>query len=126
MNINKTSNDNLEENNELISVAFEIILSAGDAKLYIEKALECAAALEFDSCEKNIKEAEANIVKAHQAQTDVIQKETGGHEYRLCLLFVHAQDTLMTTMSELKMAKKFIALAQNLEKRLKSKQNEGN
>ena len=49
-------------------------------------------------------------MQAHNAQTEVIQGEARGEKTELCLLFIHAQDTLMTIMSELNMAGEMIQM----------------
>ena len=59
---------------------------------------------------KEIGEAREDIKKAHQEQTEIIQKEAAGEHYKTCLLFTHAQDTLMTIMSEVNLTEKMIIL----------------
>ena len=68
--------------------------------------------------EKKFKEAYAKmeqaetegILKAHQAQTLVIQEEARGLAHVPSLLFTHAQDHLMTTMCEVSQIKRLIEL----------------
>ncbi len=100
----------MTENNPLIQVSMNIILNAGDARNAAFKAIECAKKKDFDEAEKQIAAAEDAIREAHQAQTEVIQNEMSGENYELCILFIHAQDTLMTIKSELSMAKEIIDL----------------
>ena len=59
-------------------------------------------------------EARENIRLAHQAQTDTLQQEMAGQHYDLCILFIHAQDTLMTIKSEVLMAEQIIELQKQL------------
>ena len=94
--------------NELVSVAMQIILHAGDARIKVEIALKQAKQFNFTQAKETIQEAEECIHQAHISQTDVIQNETRGKTYEPCLLFAHAQDTLMTIMSELNLAKELI------------------
>ncbi|MCR4854567.1 MAG: PTS lactose/cellobiose transporter subunit IIA [Erysipelotrichaceae bacterium] len=100
----------MSENNPLIQVSMQIILNAGDARTDAFKALEEAKKGDFDAAETKIRTAEEAIKNAHQAQTDVLQAEMGGEEHELCILFIHAQDTLMTIKSELSMIKEMIDL----------------
>ena len=79
--------------NELVNVAMQIILHAGDARLRVEDALAQAKQFHFDEAKQKIAEAEECIHQAHVAQTEVIQNETRGKTYEPCLLFAHAQDT---------------------------------
>lgn len=38
-------------------------------------------------------------MKAHQAQTNLLQEYAGGKEVKVEIIMVHAQDHLMTTMT---------------------------
>lgn len=102
--------NDMSENNPLIQVSMQIILNAGDARTEAFGALDLAKKGEFDAAAEKIKKAEEAIRQAHQAQTDVLQAEMGGEEHELCILFIHAQDTLMTIKSELSMIKEMIEL----------------
>ena len=96
------------EDNPLVEVAMEIIIHAGDARERGSLALKHAKKFELDQAELCMKEAKELIIKAHKAQTDVIQKEAGGASYQVNFIFIHAQDTLMTIKSELNMAGELI------------------
>lgn len=100
----------MRENNPLIDSAMQIILHAGDARLNVSDAIKAASENDFIKAGKLMKEAEENINKAHESQTVIIQNEMAGETYEPCILFTHAQDTLMTIMSELKFGKEIIAL----------------
>lgn len=100
----------MNENNPLIQVSMNIILNAGDARTEAFGALEHAKKGEFDAAAEKIKNAEEAIRQAHQAQTDVLQEEMSGEAHELCILFIHAQDTLMTIKSELSMIREMIDL----------------
>ena len=45
-------------------------------------------------------EAENDIREAHKIQTSIIHKEAAGEKIDVGVIFVHAQDHLMTTLSE--------------------------
>lgn len=98
------------EENQLTEVAMNVILAAGDARECCTKALKSARGGDFVQAETLMKQAHENIVQAHNAQTEVIQGEARGEKTELCLLFIHAQDTLMTIMSELNMAGEMIQM----------------
>lgn len=100
----------MSEDNELIPVSMNIILHAGDARTCASKAIEYAKNNEFEKAYEELDKAEAEMNKAHSAQTEVMQNEMAGSNYELCILFIHAQDTLMTIKSEINMAKEFIDL----------------
>lgn len=95
-------------------VAMEVILNAGDGRACIDQALESMAQLDFDAVEAHLKEAEAKILKAHNAQTDTIQRQAAGEDVEYSLLFTHAQDTLMTISAELHMAQKMVPVVRAL------------
>ena len=64
-------------------------------------------------------EAEELIVKAHNAQTEVIQSQVAGENMEYSLLFIHAQDTIMTINTELRMTKKLLPIVKMLMERKK-------
>lgn len=99
-----------EKENELIPVSMQIILHAGDAREKAKEAIKLAKALDFDGAKKRLAEAKADIVLAHQSQTEVIQNEAAGKNYEPSLLFTHAQDTLMTIASEINLTKDIVDL----------------
>lgn len=101
-------NESLEE--ELVEVAMQIILHAGDARLKISEALGYAKKFAFDEAQSSMQTAEHAIHNAHRCQTNVIQSETRGVKYPHSLLFAHAQDTLMTINSELNLSKEMIEI----------------
>jgi len=101
---------------ELIQVAMQIILHAGDARLKITEALSYAKKFEFDSASESMNEANENLCLAHKAQTEIIQNEANGKRYQHVLLFTHAQDTLMTINSEIRMAEEMIDILKIIAK----------
>lgn len=103
------TNEVLEnESNNLIEVAMQIILHAGDARNLADEAFQIAKTGEFAKAHEKLKEANSAILEAHKAQTKVIQDETRGIKHEPSLLFNHAQDTLMTIISEIKITKKLV------------------
>lgn len=97
----------LEKINE---VSMEIIMDAGDGREQISKAFDAIEQGDFILVSTLLKEAEEKIKKAHVLQTNVIQAQMEQSQYEISLLFVHAQDTLMTINSELLMAKRISKL----------------
>lgn len=88
------------EENELVMAAMDILVHAGDAREMTKKALEAVQQQDFEEARRQMAEAKKNITTAHQAQTEIIQNEARGIKYEYCMLFNHAQDTLMTINSE--------------------------
>ncbi|WP_260442799.1 PTS lactose/cellobiose transporter subunit IIA [Listeria booriae] len=98
------------EDNELVPVAMQIILHAGDARVKADEALEFAKNADFNSAYASLADSKADIIQAHQSQTKVIQDETRGVTHEPNLLFTHAQDTLMTIASEIRFARRLVEL----------------
>lgn len=100
----------MSEENALIPVSMEIIMNAGDARTYAFAAIGDARNGDFESAESKLAQAEEAIVNAHRAQTDILQEEMNGQSHELCILFIHAQDTLMTIRTEVNMAKEMVTM----------------
>ena len=93
-----------KDDDKVVQVAMQIVISAGDARNAAGKALDCVA-----GAKEHMEEANNHICAAHNAQTEMIQSEIAGTEtIQPSLLFNHAQDTLMTVMSEIHLAEKMI------------------
>lgn len=84
------------ENMELI--IFDIINYGGTAKALAYEALDAAEKGDFETAEQLLKESDENLVHAHKIQTQLIQEEAAGKKHEVSVLFVHAQDHLMTAM----------------------------
>ena len=93
---------------ELETVVFGIVGHAGEAKGYAYKALALSEEGNFVEAEEMLKKCDEAVLKAHHIQTDLIQKEAGGNRMPITMLFVHAQDHLMTAFSERELIKKMI------------------
>ncbi len=94
--------------NELMEVAMSIIMNAGNARDCCASALKKAREGKFEDADSLMADADKWIVKAHNSQTNIIQNEAAGAKHEICLLFIHAQDTLMTIMSEIKLSKEML------------------
>lgn len=82
------------------TVIFEIILHAGNARAEAYDALAAAKTGDFAKAAAHMARAEEEVGVAHRAQADVIQREAAGEKQEISLLFVHAQDHLMTAVAE--------------------------
>ncbi len=100
-----------QEEEKIVQLAMEIIIQAGDARNAAEQAMDHIEQFDFVSAKRCVAQAEAYISKAHNVQTEVIQNQMAGTEvFQPNVLFNHAQDTLMTVMSEVRITKKLIVL----------------
>ncbi|MEH6992837.1 PTS lactose/cellobiose transporter subunit IIA [Neobacillus drentensis] len=93
---------------------FEIISHGGNARGLAYEALEAAEAFDFEKAEALIKQAEEELNLAHNTQTKLIQNELNGDLSEKSLLMIHAQDHLMTAISEQKLIKHMIRIVKKL------------
>lgn len=103
---------------KVMNSAMQIILHAGDARVFCKQALDAISEANFDKAKEKMKEAQEKITLAHKVQTDVIQEETRGEESEYSLLFAHAQDTLMTIYSEINISKQLLKIFEEYNKRI--------
>ncbi|MGL6115046.1 PTS lactose/cellobiose transporter subunit IIA [Cetobacterium sp. SF1] len=99
---------------ELEEIIFSIVGFAGEAKSHAYRALSLAEEGDFDGAEEALKDCDKAVLQAHHVQTDMIQKEAGGQKVEISMLFVHAQDHLMTALSERELIKRMIKLNKRL------------
>lgn len=106
-------------NLENAQVAMKIILHAGDARLKISEALKCLKTFDIESAKEHLKDANEDIVAAHQSQTEALQAESNGEEIEYSILFTHAQDTCMSVCSEMNIAEQLIDICESIDERMK-------
>ena len=91
-----------------------LILNAGDAKQHIYQALSFAKEGDYESSEDEIARADAALLEAHNLQTQFLAQEAGGTKTEITALFVHSQDHLMTSITEINLIKEMIDLRKEL------------
>lgn len=105
-------------NERVINLAMEIILHAGDARNHAIEAMSAHLNGDMLKAKELLHEAKNCVKKAHLVQTEVIQDEARGNKIDICLLFIHAQDTLMTIASEVNMMEQMILMYNKLEEKI--------
>ncbi len=95
-------------------VIIGLILNAGNAKCHMHTALDYAKKGEFDLSKKEIERAGDAINEAHTIQTKILNAEAKGESFEVGALFVHAQDHLMTAMTEMALMHEIIELRKEL------------
>lgn len=85
---------------ELEMVVMNLIINAGDAKASAYEALEKVNEGKYEEANELMEKADEALEVAHNAQTSLLQKEAAGEKTEIGILFVHAQDHLMTAISE--------------------------
>ncbi|WP_214744957.1 PTS lactose/cellobiose transporter subunit IIA [Exiguobacterium sp. s189] len=93
---------------------FEIILHGGNARGFAFEALTEAENFNFDKAEDLLKKASEELNVAHKTQTKLIQAELNGTPSEKTLLMIHAQDHLMTAISEQKLIEHMIRIIKKL------------
>lgn len=104
---------------ELAQRSMEIIMHAGDARTVCMKALDVIKAADFESARKYMVEATSEINKAHGVHTEFLQNSMENEEDEYTILFAHAQDTLMTIISEINVTNKMIEIFEVYDSRMK-------
>lgn len=99
-------------NNEM--EIFEIIAHGGNARGLAYEALIAAEEFDFDKADELIKLAADELNLAHKTQTKLIQDELNGNPSEKSLLMIHAQDHLMTAISEQKLIEHMIRIVKKL------------
>ena len=106
-------------NETIMNTSMEIIISAGDARLFIHKALKAIAESNYALAAQEMESAKKKLTEAHKVHTNIIQSEARGEEIEYTVLFTHAQDTLMTINSEMELVKSLIKVFESQEERIK-------
>ncbi|RCW16404.1 PTS cellobiose transporter subunit IIA [Streptococcus gallolyticus] len=99
---------------ELQVAAFEIILNSGNARTMVHEAFDAMRKGNYELAEQKLQESNDEFLKAHQAQTNLLQEYAGGQEIKVEIIMVHAQDHLMTTMTLREVALEMLALYQKV------------
>ncbi|ESV54086.1 PTS cellobiose transporter subunit IIA [Streptococcus agalactiae LMG 14747] len=100
---------------ELQMAAFSIILSSGNARTIVHEAFAAMREGDYDKAEQLLEDANADMLEAHHAQTDLLQEYASGTEIKIEIIMVHAQDHLMTTMTLREVALEMLALYRKID-----------
>ncbi|OOM74885.1 lichenan-specific phosphotransferase enzyme IIA component [Clostridium puniceum] len=95
---------------ELEMAIMNIIINAGDCKNHVYTALNNANEGNYEEADKEMQIANDALAKAHDGQTIFLHKEANGEKIDMSVLFVHAQDHLMTAISEKNLIEQIIEL----------------
>lgn len=96
-----------------VSVAFQIILHAGNSKALIMEAVNMAEeGFSYEEVEAKVRESEKELNLAHQEHSKILADFANGGHIDLTLLLTHAQDHLMSTQTILDLSEKIIKLFQ--------------
>lgn len=97
------------------TIIFAIILHAGNARAEAYAALRAAQDGNFVAADEHLKLAEAEVSIAHRTQAEMIQQEAQGEKIEVTLLFVHAQDHLMTAIAEKNLIENMVEMQKTIQ-----------
>ena len=103
--------------NEIALVAMQVILNSCNGRDKVDEAFAALAELKFDEARALLDAADEDMLKAHNAQTEMIQAQAAGEDTEYSLLFIHAQDTLMTSDAQMRIARNLIPVVERLAAR---------
>lgn len=93
---------------------FEIISHTGEARALIFDALKVSRSGDFEKAKELMDKSDEEMKVAHNFQTKLIQEEING-DLKVSLLMVHAQDQLMTAMSEQQLISEMIEMYKEIK-----------
>ena len=85
-----------------------LIMYGGEAKSNAMEAIQEA--------NRRLADANAALLQAHKAQTEMLTREAQGEKTSISLLMVHAQDHLMTSLTFVDLAKEVVEVYERFEK----------
>ncbi|AVN61295.1 PTS lactose/cellobiose transporter subunit IIA [Mesoplasma florum] len=97
-------------------ISFQIIAFAGEAKGHAMQAIFNAKEGKFEEAFKELELSDESMINATSAHFDVITAEAAGNKFNIPVLFMHAEDQLLTTQTIMILAKEFIDLYKKIEK----------
>lgn len=100
---------------EIEEIIMGLILNAGSAKQHIYEALQQTKDGDYAASDESIRLADQAINDAHSVQSAWLAKEAAGEVTEITAIFVHAQDHLMTTMTEMNLIKELISMRRELD-----------
>ena len=98
------------------NLIMNLIVDAGTARSYAMDAIRQAKEGNLEDAKSSLQNADAEMAKAHHAQSDLIQKEAKGEHTEINLFMVHAQDHIMTAILAKDLAREFVELYDSVRK----------
>lgn len=99
---------------ELETIIFDIIIHGGNARALAYEALEKAREADYEEVERLLEECRQEMTLAHNTQTKLVQDEVKGENVKISLLLIHAQDQLMTSMTEQTLIQQMIEMQKEI------------
>ena len=96
-------------------MSFGIITEAGTAKSSAMKGIYAAKEGDFEEADKFISDANKQIDAASHIHMDVITEEAKGSQLDFKVLFMHAEDQLLSTQTLILLAKEIVDLYKKIK-----------
>ncbi|QLY80651.1 PTS lactose/cellobiose transporter subunit IIA [Clostridium intestinale] len=97
-------------------IALNLISNSGLARSLSFQALQKAREGNIEEARDLLKQASESSLLAHNAQTELIQKESDGESPEYSVLMVHAQDHLMTSLLAKDLIQEMILMYEKFDK----------
>jgi len=97
---------------KIVRIATQVIIHAGNARMFVNEALNQAENGTFENLESQLSKADEEIIAAHTIQTEIIQSEARGEGLQFSMLMTHAQDVLMSASIELHLVRRLLKVIQ--------------
>lgn len=107
------------EREEIQQRAFKMIAEAGSAKSLAVLALQSAKNKQFNEATKKLEQARRYFNEAHQYHRDLIQQEASGEHMTFSLIFMHAEDQLMSTETVITLVEEMIEMYDYINEKCK-------
>ncbi len=95
---------------ELQTVAFQIIATVGEAKSLFVEAMYASREGDFAKAEELLNKGSEVFASAHGFHFDIVQKEAQGEDLPFSVMFMHAEDQLLSTETIKLMAEEIVLL----------------
>lgn len=102
---------------KLEDIIINLVINGGQGRGKAMLAIDSAKKGDFDLAEKYLKQSEEDINKAHNFQTELLQKEAAGEsDVNFSLLIIHGQDHLMNAITVKDLANEIIIMYKEIFK----------
>lgn len=103
-----------QRNQEQLTTEMGLIIHGGNAKSLSFEAIYAAKKGDFEQAYQKLKEADEELLNAHQTQTQMLTQEAAGHPIEVHLLTIHSQDHLMNALTFRELAEEMVELHKEL------------
>lgn len=95
---------------ELELISFKIISAVGSARSSFINAIQEAKAGNLDRAKKLVEEGDSYFSEGHKAHMEILTIQASGKEIKLDILFIHAEDQMMSAETMKIISQEFIDL----------------